>query len=126
MSDRTQKAQRDAEIVAKRKAGRTLKSIGDEYGLSRESIRRIEAHEEQREQRAKEYFGLSTRARNSVLNAIGAVGHDSAADEQGFARQVAQMGKAAFIGKANLGKKTLLELDAWLKARGLKWSPQVE
>jgi hypothetical protein len=33
---------RNAEIVAKRKAGRTLRSLGVEYGLHAETIRRIE------------------------------------------------------------------------------------
>ena len=42
-------AARNVEIAAKRKAGRTLRSLAAEYGLSAESIRRIEIATERRE-----------------------------------------------------------------------------
>ena len=46
-------------------------------------------------------------------------------DEAELAKQDA-IGRAAFIGRPNIGKKTRLEIETWLKAHGLKWSPQVE
>jgi len=46
------KYERNAEIYLKRKAGQTLKSLGEEYGLSRETVRLIAFKEERRRRRA--------------------------------------------------------------------------
>jgi len=59
--------ERDAEIYAKRKAGRTLRSLGEEYALHHQRIRDIAITQERLErERACGYEGLSTRALYSI------------------------------------------------------------
>ena len=46
--------------------------------------------------------------------------------DKALAQQVAALGRAAFLELPNCGKKTLAEVDTWLKEHGLRWSAQVE
>jgi hypothetical protein len=131
---------RDAEIYRERQAGRTLRALAAEFGLSRDAIRGAEFREERRRQAPKNSIRLSTRTRNSILNACWSPdltadehaqryafdeSHDEALDKA-LAHQVAALGQAAFVGLPNCGKKTLAEVDAWLKGHGLRWSPQID
>ena len=132
--------ERDAEIVAQRKAGRTLRSIAKEFGLSVESDRRIEVVAWRREQKPKDSIELSVRTRNAILNAgwypdvtgdehaqrFFDEGPGAAQFEKAFAQHVAELGRAAFLELPNCGKKTLAEVETWLEGHGLRWSAQVD
>jgi hypothetical protein len=121
--------ERDAAIVAKRKEGRTLQSIADEYGLSRDSVRRIEAAW-RREQRPTG-GGLSIRARNGVLNALGRYRSEhyyrftEAVDIKPAlaAYAIAEIGEAALKGLPNVGVGTIREIKAWLAKYGQRLRP---
>ena len=115
---------RDAEIVAKRKAGRTLRSIAEEFGLSVELVRRIEFHAWRREQEAADgVVGLSVRARNAIGNIVGLdhFGPITRTDEPELVKRVIAAGRGAFAGASNVGKKTLVEIEAWLAGHGAAW-----
>ena len=134
---------RDAEIYRKRQAGRTLRALAAEFGVSVEAIRGAEFREERRRQAPKDGIRLSTRTRNSILNACWFPdltadehaqrhafseneGPEAAQFDKALAQQVAVLGRTAFLELPNCGKKTLAEVDTWLKGHGLRWSAQVE
>jgi hypothetical protein len=137
------RALRDAEIYTKRQAGRTLRALAAEFGVSVEAIRGAEFREERRKQAPKDSIRLSPRARNSILNACWSPdltanehaqrhawseneGPEVVQLDKALAQQVAELGRAAFLELPNCGKKTLAEVDAWLKAHGLRWSAQID
>jgi hypothetical protein len=129
---------RDAEIYRKRQAGRTLRSIAAEFGVSVEAIRGAEFREERRRQAPKDGIRLSVRTRNAILNACWFLdleehaerrayeGPEAAEFDRALAQQVAALGRAAFLELPNCGKKTLAEVDTWLKGHGLRWSAQID
>jgi hypothetical protein len=129
---------RDAEIYRKRQAGRTLRALAAEFGVSVEAIRGAEFREERRRQAPKDSIRLSVRTHNAILNACwfpdldeqarrrAYEGPEAAQFDKALAQQVAVLGRAAFLELPNCGKKTLAEVDTWLKGHGLRWSAQVE
>src|SRR5262245_22531265 len=62
--------ERDAEIYAKRKAGRTLRSLGEEYCLRPERVRGIAFKQERLEKQRERGYELSARALNCIRNAL--------------------------------------------------------
>ena len=124
MAMRSMHPERDAAILAKRKEGRTLRSLAAEYGVSAETIRGIEYRAWRREQEAADgVVGLSVRTRNAIANIVGLdhYGPITTADEPELTKRVAAAGRDAFAGATNCGKKTLLEIDAWLASHGAAW-----
>jgi hypothetical protein len=129
---RDKHTERDAAIVAKRKEGRTLRSLAQEFGLSFESIRRIECGALRREQEAADgvIIDLSVRTLNGIQNAtpphFGPIkdnyGPLTRADEPELIRRVLAIGRDAMAAAPNMGKKSLAEIDAWLASRGVAWS----
>ena len=112
-----------ARIVARRKEGRTLRSIAQEFGLSVEQIRRIEFKAWRREKEATDgVVGLSVRTQNALANVVGRhYGPVTKADEPELIKRVVAAGRDAFAGANNVGKKTLIEIDAWLAGHGAAW-----
>jgi hypothetical protein len=121
--------ERDAALVAERKEGRTLQALADEYGLSPESIRRIEAVALWREERPKS--GLSVRTRNGVVNALGRYRSEhyyrflEAVDAKPAlaAHEIAEIGEAALRELPNVGNVTIREIKDWLAKHGLELRP---
>ena len=124
MTHQSKHSERDAAIVAQRKAGRTLRSIATEFGVSFESVRRIECVAERRQREAEAgVVDLPVRTRNAIANVVGIdhYGPITEADEPELIKRVVAAGRDAFIGANNVGKKTLLEIDAWLARHGAAW-----
>lgn len=142
---------RDAEIYRERRAGRTLRALAAEFGVSVEAIRGAEFREERRRAVPKGRVRLSIRTRNAILNAswfpaqtedeypqLTADEHalrrafsenetpEGAQFEKAFAQHVAALGQDAFLELPNCGKKTLAEVGAWLEGHGVRWSKQVD
>jgi hypothetical protein len=120
---------RNIEIYQKRKAGRTLRSLAAEYGLSSEQIRTIEWKEKWHEDNPD---GPSRRARRAIKFVLFHTGIDRMGgfisdceftnDLETIARQVAEAGRAAFAGRDAWGSKicpqsTLVEIEAWDEIR---------
>jgi hypothetical protein len=120
--------ERDAEIVRLRQEGRTLQSIGDEFGLCRDRIRYI-AVKHERLLRNPARRELSVRAINAVLNVPGVASSPSrgywgdgfAEPLEAVAQKVAEAGRSAFVGRYNCGRKTITELEAWIAKYGFSW-----
>jgi hypothetical protein len=116
--------ERNAAIYGQRKAGRTLRAIADDFGLSRDRIRGIECREERRELHPEE-FELSVGAANVINNTLGLAPADYENDDlaeelKTLARLVAEAGRYAFVGKPNCGVKTLAEIEAWTGRYGFR------
>jgi hypothetical protein len=113
---------RNAEIYAKRQAGKTLREIGQEYGLSVERIRHIVRRLELTASREP---ALSICAEKCIKVMLGdySLAPGFKEDAKVVARRIATIGRAN-VRKANcrcMGK-TLDEIEAWLNRYGLIWT----
>ncbi len=107
--------ERDSEIYAIRQSSnRTLKNIGDEYGLSRERVRQICLKQSRLGIPTREdeigLGELSVRAANAIRNAR--LGHD---DKRKFTPQEVAANLRMLPRGPNCGSFTMKEIGQWLK-----------
>lgn len=120
---------RDAAILSARKAGRSLRSLAAEFGVSMETIRQAEFRAERRQRGKRE---LSVRAMNVIWGSLPDARlkfdsyHDNFIDASAVARRVAEMGKAAFRAQYNCGKTTVAEIETWIRKYGFRWGPELD
>lgn len=120
--------EREAAILAAREQGKTLRVIGEEFGLSVERIRGIVARAE-RKRADPNAHELSVRAINVIKNTLPMFGHDDGNSYYGFknpkavAEQVASAGVKTLKDSNNCGKKTIAEIEAWLNKYDFSFRP---
>lgn len=115
-------ADRGLRMAAMKAAGATRRAIGEEFGISKDRVRdiitasqrRAELHDEQPNRAA-----LSVRARNALPHVISEPEDDPAERDRLLPGRVAALTRRDFIRVPNLGKQTIVELEAWLWERGL-------
>lgn len=100
---------RNAEILARRKRGETLQSIGQSYGVSRERIRQIVEAEKVRQERING-FVLSTRMRNVITRATRAQLPNATLKER-LTLFVSKYSIEAMKDVPNCGAKTVAEIQ---------------
>lgn len=113
---------RGARMAAMKAAGATRRTIGEAFGISKDRVRdiitasqhRARLHDEQPNRAA-----LSIRARNALPHIVDEPEDDPAERDRLLPSRVAAFTRRDFIKVPNLGKQTIVELEAWLWERGL-------
>lgn len=123
MSAALKGAERNAKVLAMRRAGRTLRSIGAELGFTDEAVRQMAIRAERLEQEMllyseKPLLMLSVRARNCLIAEFRIVCPTAniAFPPPALVREWHDAGKLE--GIPNMGKKSVQEVAAWLSAIG--------
>lgn len=118
----TQTDDRGARMAARKAEGATWRAIGEEFGVSKERVRDIIAMSQSRARlhaQQPNRAALSVRARNAIPHIIVEPETDAAERDKLLPGRVAALTRRQ-IGKVpNLGKQTIVELEAWLWQRGL-------
>jgi hypothetical protein len=112
---------RNAEIYSKRRAGKTLRELGQAYGLSIERIRHIVRRLELTVNRES---GISARSEKCIKLMLGdyslVPGFNE--DAKTIAKKIATIGRAGFEANCRCMNRTLDEIEAWLNKYNLTWT----
>jgi hypothetical protein len=105
-----QELDRNEKIAAMRAAGMSLQAIATHYGLTRQRVRQIVIG-------VRDAHSLSTRARNCLCNYLNLDVRKM--EELEAAKAVAAaLSSQEFLRMPNAGRKTLVEIIAWLARHG--------
>lgn len=113
---------RGAQMAARRAAGAKMREIGAEFGISKERVGDLIVQSEQRTRFRAEQpnrAALSVRARNALPHIIDEPEIDPVERDRRLPERVAALTRRQIEKVPNLGKQTVVELDAWLWERGL-------
>lgn len=111
-----------ARMAARQAQGATRRAIGEEFGVSKDRVRDIIAGSQSRATMRAEQpnrAALSVRARNALPYIINEPESDVAERDQRLPGRVAALTRRDVTRVPNLGKQTVVELEAWLWERGL-------
>ncbi len=119
------RSDRGKRMAERKDAGATYREIAEEFGVCKDRIRDLIAASKSRARFNTEEpnrAALSVRARNVLPLIIKEPETDRAERDRQLPARVAALDRRHFKGVPNLGKKTVLELEAWLWERGLAFA----
>ena len=125
IATRTEAEDRGAQMAARRAAGAKMREIAAEFGISKERVGDLIAQSDQRARIRAEQpnrAALSVRARNALPHIIDEPETDPVERDRRLPARVAALTRRQVEKVPNLGKQTVVELDAWLWERGLTFN----
>ena len=113
---------RGAQMAARKAAGAKMREIAAEFGISKDRVGDLIAKSEREARYRAEQpnrAALSVRARNALPFLIEEPEIDPLERDRRLPERVAALTRRRVEKVQNLGKQTVIELDAWLWDRGL-------
>src|SRR5262249_4811300 len=107
-------------VIAKRQAGRRIKDIAAEVGISGERVRRILIEADRRARHPRWTDKLpSVRLRNAIATVFASDRDLSDLVEANVAKSAARLGPERWMELPNFGARSLAQLRSWLATHNL-------